>query len=284
MSIGYSIVIAAMPFFDLLDSEEQALATQVADTDDARKVVAVMDASRRRLAQGVDAFVRALPSAIRHDANMSRAAAYTVVGLADERMLHRPAGGLERWRERLLEFDLYGSALAGQEIVRSARMAAQGGGDSGQAWLAPLYLAAFREGFEGSLRGDLHAVTTLLASLEDTLGVDREHQIELAGGPGPRRIGVAPVPLMIAGFALWLLTGWSAWFAASVDQLRLAERIASRIESQTRITLDGNPLDRSVGPFHVPDTQARRSTLAEEEEADDRDLMLLRTDEVGTRE
>ena len=252
MSVGFAVAISAMPFFNQLDSEEEALAAQVVEADDDRKVAAAMDASRRRLAQGVETFVRGLPAAIRHDANTSRAAAYAVVGLADERMLHHAAGGLERWRNRLLEFELYGSALAGQEVIRSARLAAQGGGDSGQDWLAPLYLALFREGFEGSLRGDLLSLTTVIATLEDALGVVHDREIALASGPGPKRAGVSPMPLAVAGVTAWLVTGLTAWFAVSEKHLALADRMATRIEAQAPFMLH-DPLDRSVGPSRLPE-------------------------------
>ena len=169
MSIGYSIAIAAVPFFDLLDDEEASLAVRVLEANDERTVAAAMESTRRRLAHSVDAVVRSLPSAVRSDLAGSRAVAYALIGLADERMLHHPAGGLHRWRERLLEFDLYGSALAGQEIVTQARNAAHGvSGSSGSAsdgnapsLLAPLYLGVFRAGFEGSLRGDTVGLSSL---------------------------------------------------------------------------------------------------------------------------
>ena len=251
MSTGFSVAIAALPFFDLLDAEEEELAKQVVDAKDERTAGAAMDASRRRLAQGVDAFVRTLPAAIRHDANTSRAAAYALVGLADERMLHHSAGGLERWRNRLLEFELYGSALAGQEVIRNAWLAARGGGDAGQASLAPLYLALFREGFEGSLRGDLLGTTTLIASLEDALGVVHDQTMALARGPGPRRAGVAPLPLAIAGVMAWLFTGLAVWLAVPAHDLRLADRMAARIEAQAPFKTDGEPLDRSIGPSRL---------------------------------
>ena len=258
MSAGFTAAISAMPFFDLLDLEEERLATQIVEAEDDRAASAAMDASRRRLAQGVDAFVRGLPAAIRHDANTSRAAAYALVGLADERMLHHPAGGLERWRDRLLEFELYGSALAGQEIVHSAQSASQGRGpDFGQALLGSLYLALFREGFEGSLRGDLMGLSALIASLEDALDVAHDRQPELAGSAGPTRIGVSPVPLAIAGLTLWLGAGFMGWLVLASDSLGRVDRIAERIEAGVPFRGDGRPgLDRSVGPSNLPPLEA----------------------------
>ena len=126
MSVGFQVAVCAVPFFDLLDGEEESLAVEVAEAPDAATAIAAMDASRQRLAQAVDSVVRSLPAAVRSDLTASRAVAYALVGLVDGRMLHRPAGGLERWRERLLEFELYGSALAGQEVVAQAQTAARG--------------------------------------------------------------------------------------------------------------------------------------------------------------
>lgn len=221
--------VAAIPFFDLLDREVSGLVAQVNEADGDRAVATAMADCRRRLAQGVDTFVRSLPAAIRNDANLSRAAAYALVGLADERMLHYPAGGLERWRDNLLEFELYGSALAGQEIVRSAQAAAQGG--ASQSELGVLYLALFREGFEGSLRGDTHGLGSLVSGLEESLGVVRDPSMELLGEGGPKRSGIAPVPFAIAGVVLWLVAGFGVWLAMPADSLRDAERLAERVRT-----------------------------------------------------
>ncbi|MXY53678.1 MAG: DotU family type IV/VI secretion system protein [Gammaproteobacteria bacterium] len=247
MSAGHSVAVSAVPFFDLLDREASGLVLQVNEADSERGVSAAMEDSRRRLAQGVDAFVRALPAAIRNDPNQSRAAAYALVGLADERMLHYPAGGLERWRDRLLEFELYGSALAGQEIIRAAELAAQGAAGNE---LGVLYLALFREGFEGSMRGDTHGLSTLTTSLEETVGVDRGTASELLGEGGPKRTGVAPVPFALAGIILWLLAGFGIALTLPADTLDEASRIVDDVRIGVPVsaspTLVGDALDGSA--------------------------------------
>ena len=253
MSIGISVAVRAVPFFDLLDEEEQSLAQQVFETGGGPSEAAAMEASRNRLARGVDAFVRSLPTAVRSDVNTARMAAYALVGLADERMLHHPAGGLDRWRERLLEFELYGSALAGQEIVNRARVAAHSTfntelDESGAALLAPLYLAIFRAGFEGSLRGDGAGLPSLTASLEETVGTAAGGSMALASGTRPARFGLPTMSLAAVGLAVWLAGGFAAWLLLSGDSLAEAQRIADRVAADLPLTEDEGPFERSIGP------------------------------------
>lgn len=267
MSIPFSIAINAVPFFDLLEQEERQLAAEIFETEDEREIGTAMDATRRRLAQGVDTFIRTLPASVRNDAETSRGAAYALVGLADERMLHYPAGGLERWRERLLEFELYGSALAGQEIVKQAQLASQGGGTEDTSLLAPLYLAVLREGFEGSLRGDSFGLSTLTASLESVVGAGHEGTLDIASDVGPSRAGWAPGPFALTGIILWLLSGLALWLALSADVLGDASRIAERVESRLPVSVSStgeieDPLGRSIGPSEIP-------TFDEPEEQED---------------
>ena len=260
MSIAFDIAIRAVPFLDLLDEEVENLAGQVLESGSGPSETAAMDVSRRRLAQGVDSFVRSLPAVVRNDVNTSRVAAYTLVGLADERMLHYPAGGLERWRERLLEFELYGSALAGQEIVSRARASTYGtvsdvddNQSGGAALLAPLYLAVFRSGFEGSLRGDVSELNTLLASLEETVSSARPRSINVAAGERPPRVGLAAAPLAAIGFSIWLACSFTLWLALSSDTLKKADHIAQRIKAGLAVTPGAAPpLDRSIGPSGLP--------------------------------
>ena len=263
MSLGYSIAIAAVPFLDLLDKEVEDLAAQLLDAGDSPESATSMDAARRRLAQGVDSSIRALPAAVRGDQTASRAVAYALVGLADERMLHHPAGGLHRWRERLLEFELYGSALAGQEIVNRARAtafgatgAAVGGGEESEhAYLAPLYLAVFRSGFEGSLRGDSVGLTSLMASLGEAVGGTRQIDSGLVSDVRPTRSGMAPIPLAVIGVVIWLVSGFALWLTLPQSSLADAERIAGRISAGLSVGGQGGerePLERSVGPSGLP--------------------------------
>ncbi len=253
MANGHAIAVIAVPFFDLLDREVAGLVTAVNAADSERGVATAMEDCRRRLAGGVDAFVRALPAAIRNDPNQSRAAAYALVGLADERMLHYPSGGLERWRDRLLEFDLYGSALAGQEIVRASQLAAQG---TAQDELGVLYLALLREGFEGSLRGDTHGLNSLASSLEEAVGVTRNPTTELLGEGGPKRTGVAPVPFAIAGIALWLLAGFGIWLTLPAAELREAGRLTEGISIGMPARQADSDTLRPLADMSAPDSGA----------------------------
>ena len=252
MSIGYSIAMGVVPFLDLLDEEEEALTEKVREASGDAAVAAAMEASRRRLAQGVDSVVRGLPSVIRNDLTASRSIAYALIGLADERMLHHPAGGLERWRERLLEFDLYGSALAGQEVAAGARAAARGETEGDAAMLAPLYLAVFRSGFEGSLRGDAVGLASLIASLEEAVGAQRERPSVLAADTRPTRIGLAPLPMAMLGLAAWLVAGLVVWFALSGNALDDSDRMAKRITAGLPAATEVGPLERSIGPSRLP--------------------------------
>lgn len=272
MSLGYNIAINAVPFFDLLDREVKAVAEAVfgpgggeaesvvelageaqAAVPDERSIRSAMENSRRRLSQGVDAFLRRLPVAVRSDAAATRAAAYALVGLADERMLHYPAGGLAGWRERLLESELYGSALAGQEVIRQARNATQGGAGDREATglLAPLYLALLREGFEGSLRGDALGLSSLTSTLEETVGALRGTIADVASDVGPRRIGLSPRALAAAGLALWLASGLVFWTVLAGDALNDARHVAERIESGLAATFTRDA-KRSISPQRPP--------------------------------
>lgn len=251
MSIGYSVAIGVVPFLDLLDDEEESLAGQVGEASGAQAVTAAMERSRRRLAQGVDSVVRSLPVVVRNDLAASRAIAYALIGLADERMLHHPAGGLDRWRERLLEFDLYGSALAGQEVVSRAQAAARGDTDGDAATFAPLYLALFRSGFEGSLRGDTVGLASLVASLEEAVGA-RESSTALAADARPMRIGLAPIPAAALGLATWLVAGLAVWLALAGDVLDESDRMAERVRAGLPTTTDAGPLERTIGPSNLP--------------------------------
>ena len=257
MSLGSVIAIRAIPFLELLDTEELRLAEQVREVGAGAPETAAMDNCRQRLAQGVNAFVRSLPVVVRNDVNTSRAAAYALVGLADERILHHPAGGLDRWREQLLEYELYGSALAGQEIVNQARTAsyatAADAEDAGSAAiLAPLYLAVFRAGFEGALRGDDTALSTLTASLMETVGAGRDGSIGLASGGRPSRIGLPVRSLAVAGVAVWLGAGFLTWYLFSAEPLQRADLIAGRVAANLPVDIGREPLDRSAGPSGLP--------------------------------
>ena len=264
MSLGFSIAICAVPYLEVLDREEETLAAKVLEVGgEGPALASEMNKARQRLAQAVEGVVRTLPTTVRSDLVTSRAIAYALVALADERMLHHPAGGLDRWREHLLEFQLYGSALAGQEVVRRAQDAAYGTmsdrpdespGRGGASLLAPLYLALFRAGFEGSLRGDATSLATLVTSLEETVGVSGRHPAEVPVVARPRgRISLSPAPLALIGLILWLAAGVAVWLALPRDTLVLADRTAERIDASLSALLEaGGPLDRAMGPSKPP--------------------------------
>ena len=263
MSLSYTIAIAIVPFLDLLDKEEDELAAIVLEAEDEDKIGTAIDTSRRHLAQGVDAVVRSLPASIRADNATTQAVAYAMVGLADERMLHHPAGGLHRWRERLLEYELYGSALAGQEIVNRARATTFGTSSAGAqssgsdpntasgALLAPLYLAVFRSGFEGSLRGNSSALTALMSSLAESVGGSRLIESGLIGDVRPKRVGSAPVPLALIGIVAWLFGGLALWWVLPQASLGLSRDFAVRVASGQAPVLE-EPFVRRIGPSGLP--------------------------------
>ena len=259
-----------MPFFDLLDQEEMALSAQVAETPEPMAVAAAMEATRRRLAQGVDAVVRSLPTAVRSDHGASRAVAYALVGLADGRMLYHPAGGLEQWRDRMLESDLYGSALAGQEVVERARAASHGVSDGSSlmagdgSMLAPFYLAVFRAGFEGSLHDDAVGRAALVAALEEAVGVRREVPLEVAPDNRPSRLGLSPPLLAALGVGTWLVAGFAVWFSLAAPALADSERMAERISKGLPAESVVEPLERSVGPSPLTAARAQEGTARNE--------------------
>ena len=203
---------------------------------------------------GVDNFVRSLPTLVRNEANTARAAAYALVGLVDERMLHHPAGGLDRWRDRLLEFELYGSALAGQEIIQRARTCSYGPGDgaaeaASEFLLAPLYLGVLRAGFEGSLRGDPLALTSLISALEEAVGATHGHTEQMPTLARPKRIGISPLALGGLGLAVWLVAGLGVWATVPHESLADAVHINERIARALPVTQGAvDPLERSIGP------------------------------------
>ena len=259
MSIGFQVAVCAVPFFDLLDTEEQSLAARVAEASEDTAAAVAMQASRQRLAQGVDSVVRSLPAAVRSDLTASRAVAYALVGLADGRMLHHPAGGLERWRDRLLEVELYGSALAGQEVVAQARAAvtATEGAPTQPGhvpFLAPFYLGVLRAGFEGSLRGDAIGLSSLIATLEEVVGAHKQGALVVAPDVRPKRMGLAPMTLAALGLAAWLAAGFAVWLALSGPSLEESDRMARRLGSGLPATAVVEPLNYSVGPSGLTST------------------------------
>lgn len=262
MSLGLIIAIRAVPFLDLLDREVESVASDLAETGDRAPSFPTsrMDTSRRRLAHAIDAFVRSLPASIRNDTNMSRATAYALVALADERMIHHPADGMAHWRDHLLEYDLYGSALAGQEIVARARASTYGaatgagsGSEGDSALLAPLYLGIFRAGFEGGLRGDGEELSALISALEDTIGANRNPMPDAGIRRRPRLAGAASPVLMLAGALVWLLSGVGLWATLPQDALRDAGHLAGRISAGLPAVSDrSDPLEHSIGPSGLP--------------------------------
>ena len=234
MNMGLDIAIRSMGFLDLLDAEERELAARVHEAEgDERRIAAAMDAARRRLAQEIEATIRRLPPLAGSDPGLAREIGYALAGLADERILHHPAGGLGAWRERLLEIELYGSALAGHEVIARAEAAAyarpegEGSGRAGPGGLAPFYLGVLRSGFEGELRGDPRREALIAALLEATG--------KPPAGPPPAgerryRTRVRPLTLALAGLAIWLVTGAGVWWVLAAEPLRDAQVLLDQLD------------------------------------------------------
>ena len=261
MSLGYSVAVCAVPFIDLLEEQVETLASAMLDEEsDEASRAAALGAVRRRLLAGVDSVVRSLPGAVRAEQALVRAVAYALVGLVDERMLHHPAAATRAWRELLLETELYGSALAGQRIVSTARAAAQraatpGGDDLGtrssggaedSAVLAPLYLALLRSGFEGSLRGDAVALTALMSSLEHAIGADEVTRpvIDTPGAAARvHRFALSSGDLAVCAMALWLLGSAMVWYAFSAPSLDTGAALSERLREGLSV---GDAQDESI--------------------------------------
>ena len=238
MNVGLDIAIRTMGFLDLLDAEERELAARVheADGDEAR-VRAAMDAARRRLAREIETTIRRLPPLVGSDPGLAREIGYALAGLADERILHHPAGGLGAWRERLLEIELYGSALAGHEVIERAEAAAyarpEGNGSSSASpgLLAPFYLAVLRSGFEGELRADPRR-EALTAALVEAVG--KPPAGPLPAGERHLRTRARPLVLALAGLVIWLATGAGVWWFLAAEPLRDAQALVAEIERAER--------------------------------------------------
>ena len=236
MSMGIRIAILSTEFLDVLDGEERELAARVHEAEgDERRVAETMDAARRRLAREIDTTIRRLPPLVASDPGLAREIGYTLAGLADERILHHPAGGFGAWRERLLEVELYGSALAGHEIIERAEAAAYarpeesagGGGGPGPGLLAPFYLGVLRSGFEGELRSDPRR-EALIAALVEAVG--KPPAIPLPTGERKLRTRVRPLPLALAGLAVWIVAGAAVWWVKAAEPVRDAQALVEALE------------------------------------------------------
>ena len=234
MSIGLDIAIRTMGFLDLLDDEERVLAVCVHEAEgDERRIMAAMDAARRRFAREIETTIRRLPPLAASDPGLAREIGYALAGLADERILHYPAGGLGAWRERLLETELYGSALAGHEVIERAEAAAyarpegNGAAGAGPGLLAPFYLGLLRSGFEGELRGDPRR-EALIAALVEATG--KPPACSLPAGERRLRTRVRPLALALTGLAIWLVTGAAVWWVLAAEPLRDAQALVEEID------------------------------------------------------
>ena len=245
MSMGLDIAIVSIGFLDLLDTEERELAARVHEAEgDERRIETAMEAARRRLAREIEATIRRLPPLVGSDPGLAREIGYALAGLADERILHYPAGGLGAWRERLLEIELYGSALAGHEVIERAEAAAyarpEGNGAAagdGPGLLAPFYLGVLRSGFEGELRADPRR-EALVAALVEAVGCPPAGP--LPAGERRLRTRVRPLALALAGLAVWLVTGAAVWWVLAAEPLRDAEALVAQLDRVERtLALDG---------------------------------------------
>ncbi len=130
----------------------------------------------------------------------------------------------------------------------------------GAALLAPLYLAVFRSGFEGSLRGDVSELNTLISSLEETVSTGRPRPVGVATGERPPRLGVPAAPLAAIGLSLWLACGFTFWLVLSSDTLHKADQVADRIAAGLPVIPGAAPpLERSIGPSGLPPLEDRQA-------------------------
>ena len=274
MSIGYVVALSAVPFIDLLAEQESALVAVLLGTDgepvDTHVAGNAVEATRRRLIQGVDSAVRSLPASVRGDQSASKAFAYALVALADERMLHHPTGAIERWRARLLETELYDTALAGQEVVRRARAAALSDAEletgvktmEDSSVFAPLYLALLRAGFEGSLRGDPVGLSALVASLEESTAsvrpADRRTFALPPAADRPARSAISPRALAVIAFLVWLLGAPVLWYGATADVFLLSASIAERLREGLPPIAPSGELIHGIGPTSGPESRIER--------------------------
>ena len=264
MNPGYAVAVAAVPFFDLVDELENELARQVIDAGDPAIANSHMEAACRRLAHQIDAVIRSLPTVVRSDLELAREVGYALAGLADERILHHPAGGLQQWQQHLVERMLYGSSLAGEEIVRRANRCVQGFSRSGAGYetdrggLAPLYLGLFRAGFEGQLRSNPTALSVLVSSLEESVGPARRGSVSLASEERPKRFALSPLVLVFGGLLAWMVPAALVWHLLAGPALLQSVRLTDRIEAGRSGLGDPAPLQDSLGPrsFAEPDDRS----------------------------
>ncbi len=88
-----------------------------------------------------------------YGARYYREAQYIMAALADDIFLNLDWPGREPWKARLLEFRLFGTKVAGEQIYRKleALLAER---DPANAELAAIHLLALSLGFRGKFRGD----------------------------------------------------------------------------------------------------------------------------------
>ena len=259
MDAGYAVAACALPFIAGLEGEIAGLAGAGVGAEGDLRIDGVeapsLESARRRLAHAADAAVRALPRASAGVPGAAAAFAYGLVGLADERMLHHPAGLIEGWRARLLETELYASAIAGEEIVRRARSAARAGHDRGDddGGLGPaFYLALMRAGFEGELRGDRGGLGELVSALEEAAGIrgfDPSVTPELPRA-GLRVHRAAFSPGMLAGAAalVWVASAPVLWSVFAGPALAESTHMAARLRAGLDVSVGADAPLHGIGP------------------------------------
>ena len=259
MDAGYAVAACALPFITGLEREISALAGVGVAGDGDVCVDGVeapsLESARRRLAHAADAAVRALPRASAGVPGAAAAFAYGLVGLADERMLHHPAGLIEGWRARLLETELYASAVAGEEVVRRARSAARAGHDPGDddGGLGPtFYLALMRAGFEGELRGDRGGLAELVSALEEAAGIrgiDLSSSSDLTpAGLRVHRGALSPGVLAGAAALVWLASAPVLWTVFAGPALAESTYMAERLRAGLDVSVGADAPVHGIGP------------------------------------
>ena len=263
MNAGYTIAVCAIPFLERLAVEEAKLASTIAQggEDEGDAIEQAITSARQQLVRGVDEAVRALPGPVRGEPGLAKAFAYGLVGLADERMLHQATGTVEQWRETLLEAELYDTAIAGQEIIRSARAAAlaagagvgeeEGRAEEGAQIFGPFYLALLRAGFEGALRGDARALAALTESLEEAAAcTHRAERTRIAAPPKsarPSRSPMSPRSLAFIACMVWLAEGPVLWSVLSGRTLAETDAAAQRLRASLPPRAQSDAA-RGIGP------------------------------------
>jgi type VI secretion system protein ImpK len=170
-----------------------------------------------------------------------RRAQYVMAALADETFLYLDWPGREAWRTNLLEFKLFHSYRAGEEVFRQIEALLRTR-DPADADLARVYLMALALGFRGELRGSAGEarIDTYRRELYTFLthrdpGTPRDphslfpeaYQSNLEAAGTSRRLSAAR-RWLLAGLVLallWIVVAHRIWLGVVDDLWPLVDRI-----------------------------------------------------------